>query len=368
MMKKISMFIVITLFFSCSMSKVQEKTGSNFYVGTYTNGESEGIYKYQLNAAGKLKQIGLVAKTDNPSYLAKTKDNKTLLAVDETNENGTGYVNSFRIEKDSLVFVSKSKSGGAHPCFISINDKNQVLVANYSGGNVGFLEIDDQNGLTNLLAVQQHVGNEINPKQQTPHAHFSKFHPTKNEIISVDLGTNQLWFSTFDTQKKELAFTNQKILNMNVGAGPRHFTFHPNNKWMYVVNELNNTVSLVKEKENLYMVDQTIAMLPKDFKKYSKAADIHISKDGQFVYASNRGHESIVIYKVNPENGTLSLVGFQSVKGKHPRNFSLSPDDNFLVVANKDSNNIVSFKRDAKTGKLSFVDEVFAPNPVCVLF
>lgn len=367
-MKNLSIFIVITLFFSCSMFKVQEKKISDFYVGTYTDGESEGIYQYQLNADGKLKQIGLVAKTNNPSYLAKTKDNKTLLAVDETNENGTGFVNSFRIEKDSLVFVSKSQSGGAHPCFVSVNDDNQVLVANYSGGNVGVLQVDDQNGLTNLLAVQQHEGNTIHPKQQKPHAHFAKFHPTKNEIIAVDLGTNQLWFSAFDAQKNELAFTNQKTLDLNVGAGPRHFTFHPNNKWLYVVNELNNTVSLVKEKENLYVVDQTIAMLPKDFKKYSKAADIHISKDGQFVYASNRGHESIVIYKVNPENGTLKLVGFQDVKGKHPRNFSLSPDDNFLLVANKDSNNIVSFKRDNKTGKLVFVDEVFAPNPVCVLF
>lgn len=367
-MKKISILIVITLFFSCSMSKIKEKEVSNFYVGTYTDGESEGIYQYQLNTDGKLKLIGLATKTNNPSYLAKTKDNKILLAVDETNENGTGFVNSFRIEKDSLVFVSKSKSGGAHPCFVSVNDDNQVLVANYSGGNVGFLQVDNQNGLTNLLAVQQHLGNDTNPKQQKPHAHFAKFHPTKNEIIAVDLGTNQLWFSEIDETKKGLVFKNQKTLNMMDGAGPRHLTFHPNKKWLYVVNELNNTVSLVKGKDNLYVVNQTIAMLPKDFKKYSKAADIHISKDGQFVYASNRGHESIVIYKVNQQNGTLKLVGFQDVKGKHPRNFSLSPDDNFLLVANKDSNNIVSFKRDFKTGKLVFVSEVFAPNPVCVLF
>jgi len=367
-MKKSSILFVITLFFSCSISKIKEKNVSNFYVGTYTDGESEGIYKYQLDAAGKLKQIGLVAKTNNPSYLAKTADNKTLLAVDETDENGTGFVNSFRIEKDSLIFVSKSKSGGAHPCFITVNDKNQVLVANYSGGNVGFLAIDTQNGLTNLLAVQQHTGKGTTDRQKAPHAHAVRFHPVKNEIIAIDLGTNQLWFSKFDEPKKEVAFTNQKTLNMIDGAGPRHVTFHPNNKWMYVVNELNNTVSLVKEKENTYVVDSSISMLPKDFKKYSKGADIHISKDGKFVYASNRGHESIVLYKVHPKNGSLSLVGFQNVKGKHPRNFSLSPNDDFLLVANQDTNNIVSFKRDAKTGKLSFVDEVFVPKPVCVLF
>lgn len=350
------------------MSKIKEKTVSNFYVGTYTNGESEGIYKYQLDSAGKLKQIGLVAKTDNPSFLAKTKDNQTLLAVAETDKNGTGYVKSFRIQKDTLIFTSKSKSGGANPCFITVNDKNQVLVANYSGGNIGYLAVDNQNGLTNILDVQQHIGKGTTDRQEAPHAHSVWFHPTKNEIISVDLGTNQLWFSEIDETKKEFVFKNQKTLNMMNGAGPRHLTFHPNKKWMYVLNELNNTVSLVKEKENTYFIDSSISMLPKDFKEYSKGADIHISKDGQFVYASNRGHESIVIYKVHPETGSLKLVGFQNVKGKHPRNFSLSPNDEFLLVANQDTNNIVSFKRDAKTGKLSFVDEVFAPKPVCVLF
>jgi 6-phosphogluconolactonase len=155
---------------------------------------------------------------------------------------------------------------------------------------------------------------------------------------------------------------------MAEGAGPRHLTFHPNNKWIYVLNELNNTVSLVKEKNEAYEVDFSIATLPKDFTAFSKAADIHISKDGKFLYASNRGHESIVIYEVNPENGTLKTIGYQPVLGKHPRNFSLSPDEKYLLVANQDTNNIVSFKRDAKTGELTFVSEVAAPMPVCILF
>ena len=155
---------------------------------------------------------------------------------------------------------------------------------------------------------------------------------------------------------------------MAPGAGPRHLTFDPNNNWIYVLNELNNTVSVVKEKEDMYYIDFSISMLPEQFTGYSKGADIHISKDGKFLYASNRGHDSIVIYKVNAENGSLKLVGFEPVLGRNPRNFSLSSRDKFLLVANQDTNNIVSFKRDEITGKLTFVSEIFAPKPVCILF
>lgn len=367
-MKNILTLILISTLLSCEKSSLKVEQNSIFYVGTYTDGESEGIYKYEINNEGKLTTIGLVAKTNNPSFLAKTSDNKTLLAVDETDVNGTGFVKSYRIEKDSLVFVSKSKSGGAHPCFITTNDKNQVTVANYTGGNVGYLKVDNQNGLTNLLGIQQHFGKGTTDRQKSPHAHSTWFHPNKKEIISVDLGTNELWFSTIDDVKKEFIFLDQQKLKMKEGAGPRHLTFHPNNNWVYVLNELNNTVSLVKNKNGIYTEISTISMLPKGYSKYTKGADIHISNDGKFLYASNRGHNSIVIYKVDEATGTLTLVGFESVKGKNPRNFSLTPDNKFLLVANQDTNNIISFKRDKNTGKLSFVDEIKASKPVCILF
>ena len=367
-MKKILALILISTLLSCEKPNLKVEQNSNFYVGTYTDGESEGIYKYQINEEGKLSKIGLVAKTNNPSFLAKTSDNKTLLAVDETDANGTGFVKSFRIEKDSLVFVSKSKSGGAHPCFITTNDKNQVIVANYTGGNVGYLQVDNQNGLTNLLGIQQHFGKGTTDRQKSPHAHSTWFHPNKKEIISVDLGTNELWFSTIDEQKNEFVFSNQKTLKLEKGAGPRHLTFHPNNNWIYVLNELSNTISLVKKKNEIYSVEASFSMIPKDYLKDTFGADIHISKDGKFLYASNRGHNSIVIFKVDETSGKLSLVGFESVKGKNPRNFSLTPDNKFLLVANQDTDNIICFKRNESTGELTFVSEVSAPTPVCILF
>ncbi len=367
-MRKIIALLVITLFFSCKTSKMEKEQTIPFYVGTYTNGDSKGIYKYQIDAEGIVSKIGLAAETNNPSFLAKTDDNKTLLAVDETDENGTGFVKYFQIKKDTLIFVSKSKSGGAHPCFITVNDKNQVLVANYTGGNVGYLKVDNQNGLTNLLDVQQHIGKGTTDRQKSPHAHSTWFHPNKKEIISVDLGTNELWFSTINNEENKLVLSTPKTLKMKDGAGPRHLIFHPNKEWIYVLKELNNTVSLVKKKDDLHAVEASMSMLPKDFTTYSKGADIHISDDGKFLYASNRGHNSIVIYKINKEEGTLKLIGFESVKGANPRNFSLTPDNKFLLVANQDSSNIISFKRDIETGKLTFVNEVSVPNPVCILF
>lgn len=367
-MKKIVVVALLMTLFNCIHIKINEKVTTDFYVGTYTNGESKGIYQYQIDENGLLTNKGLMAEIVNPSFLAKTPDNTTLVAVSEVDENGTGFVHSYKIEKDTLVFVSKSKSGGAHPCFITVNNKNQVLVANYSGGNVGYLQIDDQNGLTNVLSLQQHVGKGTTSRQEAPHAHSTWFHPNKKDIISVDLGTNELWFSTIDDTKNELVFTNQKKLKMAEGAGPRHLTFHPNNRWIYVLNELNNTVSLVRNDGEKYVIDSSISLLPEGYEKYTKGADIHVTKDGKFVYASNRGHDSIVIFNVNQQNGVLTLVGFESVKGANPRNFSLTPDNRFLLVANQDTNNIVCFQRDFKTGKLTFVNQIAAPNPVCLLF
>ncbi|MEE9408644.1 MAG: lactonase family protein [Polaribacter sp.] len=367
-MKNTIVLFAFAILFSCQKSKVKEEIATSFYVGTYTQKESKGIYKYSLSSEGKLKKIGLVAEVLNPSFLTKSNDGKTLFAVGETDDNGTGFISSYTITKDSLTLLKKQITGGANPCFVAINDENYVLAANYSGGNVGLLKATENGELSALLNVQQHVGKGTTDRQTTPHAHSAWFHPIRDEVISVDLGTNQLWFSIIDTVKDELVFTNQKTLKMADGAGPRHLTFHPNNKWIYVLNELNNTVSLVKEKDDTYFVESSISTLPEDFTEFSGAADIHIPKDGKFLYASNRGHESIAIFKVNPENGALTIVAYQSVLGKHPRNFSFSPDEKFILVANKDTDNIVSFKRDAKTGKLTFVSEVAVSLPVCVLF
>ena len=349
---------------------VEGATDMAFYLGTYTDGESKGIYQYALSPDGALTKTGLVAEAENPSFLALSPDGRYLLAVNEvSNADQSGYISSFRMERDTLTFLDQKSTGGAHPCHVAVNQEGYVLVANYSGGNMGLLKIQNDGHLSNLLDVQQHAGNGKHPRQEAPHAHSGWF--TQDEgLISVDLGTNQLWFSEINTQSQKFTPLEPQTFTMEPEAGPRHLAFHPQNPWIYVVNELSSSVSLLKKDPDTgaNKITQTISTLPAGFGQDNTCADIHISADGKFLYASNRGHNSIAIYSADPATGELALLGHELTRGETPRNFSLSPEGKFLLVANQTTNTIVSFQRDPTTGLLTYVDQIEAPAPVCILF
>ncbi|BDD12551.1 6-phosphogluconolactonase (plasmid) [Fulvitalea axinellae] len=361
--------ILTPLFFVLVLAGCGKSSGGDsypFYVGTYTKGESEGIYRYILGKDGELRKVALAAVSENPSFLALSSDRKYLLAV---NENAEGTVESFQVKGDSLLLVNSSSSGGAHPCFVSTNNQGYILTANYTGGNVGLLKMGERGKLSGLLDVQQHSGKGSTDRQTAPHAHSARFAPKDKGVISVDLGTNELWFSKISDSDKKLMPTEPRKLGMAPGAGPRHLAFHPKNNWLYVVNELDCTVTqLVETESGKYEKAKSVSTLPEGFDGQNTCADIHATADGKFVYVSNRGDESIAIFGVDAENGALSLVGHEKVRGKSPRNFALSPDENFLIVANQLTNNIISFKRDKETGLLTYVSEIGAPTPVCILF
>lgn len=348
----------------------QTKPDMHFYLGTYTDGESQGIYQYSLSTDGKLSKTGLMAEAENPSFLTLSPDGRYLLSVNEvSNDDQTGFVSSFRIGKDSLTFLDQKPTGGAHPCHVAVNPEGYVLVANYSGGNMGLLKIQDDGKLSDLLHVQQHQGSGQHSRQEGPHAHSGWF--TQDEgLISVDLGTNQLWFSEIDTQSQKFTPREPQTFSLEPGAGPRHLTFHPQKPWIYVVNELSSSVSLLKKdpETGTLKITQSISTLPEGSGTDNTCADIHISSDGKFLYASNRGHNSIVVYSVDPETGELKLLAHEPTRGETPRNFSLSPGDRFLLVANQTTNTVVSFQRDSNSGLLTYVDQAEAPTPVCILF
>jgi len=374
-MKSKIILLILTLITPLGCQKadkkqIQENKTFSFFVGTYTNGDSQGIYRYTLQKDGKLSRKGLAAISNNPSFLAKTTDGEYLIAVNEISDKDTvGSVESFLIEGDTLKLINKSSSGGAHPCFVTVNDAGYVLTANYTGGNVGLLQLNSQGELTELLDIQQHSGSSTTDRQKGPHAHSTWFTPKNNDVISVDLGTNELWFSKLDTEVQKLVPSDPNTLAMEPGAGPRHLTFHPNSKWLYVVNELDGTITLVEKTiAGTYQKKGSVSTLPVDYNEPNSCADIHISSDGKFLYASNRGHNSIAIFKVNSNDGALTLVAHEATRGDGPRNFTLSPEENFLLVANQHSNNIISFKRNATSGLLEYVDEIKAPSPVCILF
>lgn len=368
-MLRILIFFVLV----CSACELRKETKTplsySFWVGTYTHEGSEGIYEYVLQEDGVLKSEGLVARSENPSFLALSKDKKYLLAVNEVNRERTGTVESYAVGEDSLTFISRSASGGADPCFVSVHENGFVLTANYTGGNVGLLRLNEKGVLTGLLDVQQHVGKGTTERQEGPHAHSAWFVQDGQQVIAVDLGTNALWFSNLDTVKQKLVPAAMPVLSMKPGAGPRHLACHPNRRWIYVVNELDCTVTLVnKSAEGVYTQGASVSTLPEGYTAANTCADIHLSSDGKFLYVSNRGHNSIACYRIDAQHGILTLLGHEYTQGDGPRNFALSPDDQYVLVANQRSHNIVSFKRDQTTGKLHYLNQVRAFTPVCILF
>ncbi len=366
-MKNLILLSLILLIGCTNTTKQENKESTKFYVGTYTDKDSKGIYQYELLEDGSMMFKGLAAESENPSFLAKSKDGKYLIVANEiSDDQNQGSVESYSILEDTLLLKDRKSSGGAHPCFVTINEEDFILAANYTGGNVVLLKLNEQGELKEL-DMQNHQGKGTTARQEAPHAHSAWFAPNEKDIIAVDLGTNDLWFSKLQNNKfTPLA---QQKLAMTEGAGPRHLCFHPNGQWIYVLNELNGSITLVElDATGTYQTRSSISTLESGFSGENSSADIYISSDGKFVYASNRGPNNMAIFKVEEKSGNLDLLSHQSTHGNWPRNFSFSPDGNYILVAHQYSNNITCFKRDFHTGLLKYVGEISAPNPVCIVF
>ena len=368
-------FILLSNKISCASPQPKEKL-QYFFVGTYTGSGSEGIYTYSLNpATGKLTNHGLAAASTNPSFLTLTSDGKFLIAVNEVsdkNKGGVGYIESFAIMNDGvhLTPLSKVPSGGADPCYVSVNQSNFVLAANYSGGNVALFQLTKTGILNDLSDLDQHIGNGPNKgRQASPHVHSAFFEPGSNRIFVADLGIDKVAVYRLDSIHSKLIKAPVAAINIQSGSGPRHLAFHPALKLIYVVNELTSNVTVVaSNKDDSFKIIETVSALPSNYNQLSNCADIHISKDGHFLYASNRGFNSIAIFSINSLNGKIVQIGQESTRGDTPRNFTLSPNEDFLIVSNQNTNEIVSFRRDKTTGKLQFSDQIKAFKPVCLLF
>lgn len=353
---------LVVLLNACNLSN--EKQKYSFYLGTYTNESSEGIYQSALNTDGSFDSLQLKAKTTSPSFLSFAHNKDVLLAVNEVNIDGSGVVESYQINQTELTLKGRSSSGGAHPCHVITNEAGEVLVSNYSGGNIGYLNVEANGNLSALLDVGQHLGKGPTNRQTKPHAHSSWFIPNSNMAITVDLGIDQLVF--YSIENHDLIITDSVMLES--GAGPRHLSIHPTKELLYVINELNSTVSVIKMVDDSWTLLNSFSTLPNDYKGQNSCADIHISNDGRFLYASNRGHNSIAVFSIDNSGEVLKPIAHESVNGDWPRNFSLTPDNRFVVVANQNSNNLVSYSRNAETGLLSYLNEIKIDSPVCVLF
>ncbi len=352
------------------------------YIGTYTSrGKSEGIYIYKFNSeTGALSKLHTVKNVVEPSFLTIRKDNKYLYAVNETEEyegKKSGSVSAFAIDKKTgnLQLLNIQPSLGGAPCFITTSKNTKfALVANYLGGNVSVFPVEKDGKLGVSIDLVQHSGSGPNrDRQESAHAHSITLDRKNRYAFSADLGIDKLLIYQFDDKTGKLQpNSTQPYFQTKSGAGPRHFTFHPNGKLAFLINELDSTISslIYDEKLGTLKEIQTVPTLPTGVSSANNScADIHVSPNGRFVYGSNRGHNSIVSFKVDAKSGQLEYIENKLTQGKKPRNFAIDPTGKFLLVANEDSDSIVVFGIDEKTGKLqATANTVQVPVPVCLKF
>ncbi len=336
------------------------------FVGTYTENGSEGIYSYSFDSdSGELTHKKLAAKMGNPSFVKVSPDSKFLYAVEETDRynNSSGGVVAFRIDGDSLAKINSNTTVGAHPCHIGLSNDGRFLAASsYTGGSLTVFGLAEDGA---LLPDPQFVDHKVLDTVKNPHVHSAQF--TKDGLFVADLGLDAV--KRYRLAGNGFVPADQPSLNMVSKAGPRHFAFGQDGKYLYVINELNSTITILQRNlDGTYVEMESLSTLAKDFTGESFCADIHLSKDGKFLYGSNRGENTIVVFKVDQATGRLSLVGREAVQGDWPRNFGLDPSGGFLLVANQRSNNIVVFKRDKTTGTLRSLHEYGLPSPVCLEF
>jgi len=329
------------------------------YVGTYTNGDSEGIYKLTFNTnTGALTNKQLAAKIENPSYLSYSPDKKHIYAVIE-NENG--MVSAFKIEDDGhLKSLNKVSTHGAHPCHLAINKSgDKAIVSNYTGGNASIYSITNDGTLTEAFQVLDHNIDSI-----VSHVHSAQFY--KNQLYISDLGKNAVF--NYQLENNTYKLIDSSIVDLTNNAGPRHFSLTNNGAFIYIINEYASSITTGKKNENGFDKIDEDSTLDADYEGGNSCADIHLSKDERFLYGSNRGENSIAVFKRDIKTGTLDKIQNISVHGDWPRNFTLDPTGKFVLVANKKSNNISVFSIDISNGKLTFLHDVKVPSPVCLLF
>ena len=349
------------------------------YVGTFTGTGSEGIYAYRFDpATSETSSVGLAAATENPSFLAVDPNGRFLYAVNELDtfhNEPTGAVSVFEIDRESgkLKLLQQVSSLGGGPAHVSLDrSARYLMVANYNGGSVVVFPIGKDGRLGRQTAFVQNAGSSVNPERQAgPHAHFIQVTPDNRFAITADLGLDKLLVHRFDAKTGSLTPGNPGFAAVDPGAGPRHVAFAPSGKFVYVVNELVSTVTVFAYKPGpgtLHRI-QTIPTLPKKFAGKGTAAEIVVDGKGRFLYVSNRGHDSIAVFSIDPDNGNLKSLEWVASGGKTPRNFAIDPTGQWLFAANQDSNNINLLRIDQRSGRLTPADwSLTVISPVCIRF
>jgi 6-phosphogluconolactonase len=373
------MRLIIVLSFFLMTTAISSARELFVYIGTYTKTTSKGIYMGRLDLeTGRLGDLTLAGEAVNPSFVAFSPDRHHLYAVAEVA--GTlyagkpsGAVNAFAIDAKTglLSPVNHAASGGKGPCHLSVaTDGKAVFVANYSGGTVAMLPVLPDGGVGEPTSVIQHEGHSVHQtRQQQPYAHSINLSPDGRFAYAADLGTDKLYTCQVDSSAGTLTPDGETTLAP--GSGPRHLALHPDNKHAYLINELANTITVLARDSSTgaMTVLQTVPTLPSGFIGASTTAEVAVHPSGRFVYGSNRGHDSITVFSVDPATGNLTSIENVPTQGKRPRNFAIDPTGRWLIAANQDSDNLVIFAIHQNTGRLTPTGQnVTVGMPVCVRF
>ncbi len=349
------------------------------YVGTYSGAKSKGIYACRMDlASGTLTPAELVAQTPNPTFLAIDAKHRHLFAVNEIGKfegKHAGSISTFSIDAETgkLTPITRRSSIGSAPCHLILDktDRN-VLIANYGSGSVTVLPVQSDGRLGADTTFIQHAGKSIDPgRQEGPHAHCMVLDAANRFAFTCDLDLDKTMIYRFDARHGTLTPNAPAFALAKPGSGPRHLAFHPDGRHAYVIHEMNSTIAVFAydSRRGSLKELQTISALPEAFKGKSYGAEVVVHPSGKFLYGSNRGHDSIAVFAIDPVKGTLAPVEYQPTGGKTPRHFAIDPTGRFLLVANQDSDNIVVFAIDANTGRLKATGQVLqVPTPACVAF
>lgn len=345
------------------------------FVGSYAEATGPGLYVCQFDEqSGQLSIASEIEGLVNPTFLtidAKQQRVYAIAAQSEADQTvGVIVAYQYDAEQQALREINREKSTEATTCHIEIDQTEQFLItSSYHGGMVSLSPILENGKVGKTLQVHQHEGSSINPAQTQARAHSAIIDATNRFVVVSDLGADKIVVYKLVHDEQQLVYNSE--VKAEPGAGPRHFTFHPSLPYAYVINELNASITAYafdQDQGELTFIE-TVPTLPPTYSGDNACADIHISSDGRFLYGSNRGHDSIVVYEIDQTNGHLRLIEHVSTEGEHPRNFTLSPDNRFVLVANRDTNNIVTFSRDAQTGLLQHTGtSLELSRPVCLKF
>lgn len=373
------LLFVLLFVLGCKSSTVApvspESDLTTAYLGTYTrteghvDGQAEGIYRVNIDPRnGAFSNLETVARLINPSFLKLTDDKKTLLAVSELAQadEPNGFIHSFRIEGEELVEVSKLTTHGQAPCHIEIDKTGTyAIVSNYVGGVATVYRIM-QGGV--LVEASRYTIAEDIKAGKPSWLHSANFSPDNQHVVIADKGMDRIWLFKLDPETGELNPNLRLWVRFEEGDGPRHATWSADGRFLYVINELSNTIKVIAHDQtaNSFTIIQTIPTLPADYAGTSYCADIHLHPNGKFLYGSNRGHNSIAMYAVDKTTGRLTPLGQESTRGEFPRNFSIDARGNFLFAANQNSNNVAVY-RIGDDGLLTFTGQDYeVMTPVCI--